>query len=350
MVSDGNSNDRLSIDEDNIIIFDEDNISGIHNHSPLIPDRKKMIQHHPHHKTSLTEEIIDDWKLDLNFHLYAHHELRAIYSRNLRSNIDNHHNALGGPEQSSSMMWVECVESQTPLDMVNFGHGIHDATGNCVWSGAFLFIEALHLLEDYFRGRSVIELGSGTGVGGISLLCSSPLYHASHVTLTDADPNALEVCRRNCQHNHLSESSYSVHELIWGTPVPEAIWTARGRYKPDDYFDTVFATDVLYDIGSLPALFQTAVECLGPSGGSFLLSHVPRACYSSLHPPVGNLEESIIEQARLYGFGLEKILRPLHLHHPEGEMARPKEALNYAVSLEELDKMCAAILIFHRKR
>jgi hypothetical protein len=47
----------------------------------------------------------DDWNLPLDFHLFAQHEKQ---SRNVE---------------------IECVEALTPLDMMHFSAGTHDATG-----------------------------------------------------------------------------------------------------------------------------------------------------------------------------------------------------------------------------
>ena len=271
------------------------------------------------------EEQIDDWNLEFDFHVFAQHEARKISSPHVKARTDGERYIL-----------VECVESLTPVDMMNLGSGIHDATGHCVWMGAFLLMDALPLLGVYFHGKRVIELGCGTGIGGIALVCSENAL-PSMLTLTDADPNALELCGRNCEHNTLDPSQYSVVPLTWGEKL------AAGLLKDGDpKFDTVLATDVLYDIGLLPPLFRTAVDCLGGTG-TFVLSHVPRACYSSDHPPVNNLEDHIIERAREFGFHLTKLLRPSDLGE---EPCRPRDALNADVSLNEMGQVGAAILIF----
>jgi predicted nicotinamide N-methyase len=287
------------------------------------------------------EERIDDWKLDFDFHVFAQHEPRKIYSDNLRTADDD-----ASLPYSSRYIQVECVEDLTPLDMMNLGSGIHDATGNCAWMGGFLFLDGLHALQEYFAGKRVVELGSGTGVGGIGLLrsdCAVP----SHVVLTDADPNALDLCRRNCQHNELL--SYKVAKLTWGEALPPGLFEMENDSTPG-YFDTVCATDVLYDIGFLSPLFQTAVDCLGRASGrrTFVLSHVPRACYSSEHPAVDNLESHIVERAKEFGFVLEKLLRPSDLSRQadDNDVKKPEDALNGSVTLEEMEQAGAAILVF----
>jgi hypothetical protein len=125
-------------------------------------------------------------------------------------------------------------------------------------------------------------------------------------------------------------------------------------------FDAVLATDVLYDVETLPSLLETASACLGdapPPGegscdngvgvvaaGHLCLSHVPRACYTSENPPVPDLEAHIVEQARLHGFELFRAIRPDECPQPPGI---PSGALNY-VTMRDLQQAGAAILVFRK--
>jgi ribosomal protein L11 methylase PrmA len=192
----------------------------------------------------------DDWNLPLDFHMFAQHESHSIYLNSARD------------------FQIECVEALTPLDMMNLSAGIHDATGHCVWMGAFLLIAAIEndRMKEIFRGAQVIELGCGTGIGGIALLLAGESSAPSFLSFTDSDPNALALCGRNCESN-LEEYQYQLEEVAWGTPLPPSV-------SPNS-FDVVVAADVLYDISCLPLLLTTAKECL-KDAGYFVLVHVPR--------------------------------------------------------------------------
>jgi predicted nicotinamide N-methyase len=190
----------------------------------------------------------DDWNLPLDFHMFAQHESHSIYIHSARD------------------FQIECVEALTPLDMMNLSTGTHDATGHCVWMGAFLLIAAIDSLKEVFREARVIELGCGTGIGGIALLLSGASSAPSFLSFTDSDPNALALCGRNCQSN-LDEPQYQLENVGWGTPLPSSV-------SPNS-FDVVVAADVLYDISCLPLLLTTAKECL-KDAGYFVLVHVPR--------------------------------------------------------------------------
>jgi len=275
------------------------------------------------------EPVEDDWGLSMDFHLFAQHQAHPVYYH----------------DDCNSSFQVLCVEALTPVDMVNLGSGIHDATGHCVWTGAFLLVACWSELQPlYFADKRVVELGCGTGIGGLSLLMNhsdSSTKHASFVAFTDSDPEALALCQRNCDLNKLPNGKYCVLPLTWGEePLPAAMNTKLP-------FDTVLATDVLYDIGLLPPLFQTAASCLSDNQGIFVLAHVPRACYNSQNPPVDNLEQYIVERAKGFGFALERLVRPLDDCCTDKTKSFPNDALN-KMSLQEMHEIGAAVFVFRR--
>ena len=206
---------------------------------------------------------------------------------------------------------IECIEPDSPLDINNKSHSSsqYDATGHCLWTGAFLLLlcidEVLERID--IKGKRLIEFGCGTGVGGLTILNALPTTTPSYVRFTDNDPAALEVCERNCKLNNLHETRYSIQELTWGEKDG-----GTGQTKDDNVtFHFALATDVLYDVDLICPLFTTVSHSL-LSGGLFILSHIPRACYNEGNPPeaVEDLEKYIIDQAIKYNLHLETIIRP----------------------------------------
>jgi ribosomal protein L11 methylase PrmA len=309
------------------------------------------------------DEVVDDWNLPMEFHLFAKHETHVLHLNTpvVAKHCHNHRNL---DREDGATLELECVESLTPLDMIGLSSGAHDATGHCVWTGAFLLIATLDapttdytndessgsvtlpssILSLVFKSKCVIELGSGTGIGGIAL-SKSHSCRPKRIFFTDADPDVLALCQRNCKRN-LSPGAESDQvgpenvlkwrtvKLTWGQdPLPSEI-------KPSS-FDAVLATDVLYDIGLLPALLRTASACL-VRGGHFCLSHVPRACFNSENQPVDDLEGHIVDQAERHGFKLAATIRPRDCQQ---STRIPPSALNY-IKMCDLDQVGAAILVF----
>ena len=237
---------------------------------------------------------------------------------------------------------IECVDALTPLDMIALSWGSgntnkehnsddachvtnetgYDSTGHRVWLGAELFIKSIGTLQDYFQpDLKILELGTGSGLSGIAIV--KILNSPSMVVLTDSSPSALDLCRTNCIKNgvHVVESSsndsndgilcVSVKELRWGNQL---LADSNGH----DYyvFDTVVATDVLYDFQMWIPLLQTARTSLRDSG-IFILSHVPRAaipeeydCKDKTTVSTIRIEDLILDEASKHGFELVSELKP----------------------------------------
>ena len=219
----------------------------------------------------------------------------------------------------------------------------YDGTGNLMWMAAVCFghlvAQRVEPLRPYLpqlpqttnrttsrhrrpnRSRRICELGCGTGGAGISLLLFSNKNNATshdnsscHVVFTDNDAESLELCRSNCELNDLDPNHYS-HELLgWGLQQQEEKDNVTEEGKDDQKeeeqnsssqessphllerhsFDTVLATDVVYDLKMIAPLLQTVEFLLKPkktnksaegngdddsndeNGGQLILSHVPR--------------------------------------------------------------------------
>ncbi|ANZ74427.1 BA75_00593T0 [Komagataella pastoris] len=120
-------------------------------------------------------------------------------------------------------------------------------TGLRTWEASKLL--ALRLNNDYsylpyIQNKKVVELGAGTGLIGISLLGL-----ASHVTLTDGDPNLVDQITNNISLNEsdtlFEPETYSSRVLLWGGPelAPKC--------------DTLIGADVTYDLLILPELVKS---------------------------------------------------------------------------------------------
>lgn len=246
--------------------------------------------------TSNENEVVEErWELPSDFSLFAKPMKRKVFYPTRDGTPSTHSFA------------IECIEPDSPLDIINFEMSTneYDATGHCVWSGAFLLVNCMReLLNRYSLGnKRMIELGSGTGIGGLAVMLTDvdKEHRPSHVCFTDNDPAVLELCQRNCDLNHLSKESYTIQELTWGEETDDEI----------ELFDIALATDVLYDVDLIEPLFTTVARTI-PLEGIFILSHIPRACYNEGNPPeaIKDLEKYIVDQASIHGFCLHHIIRP----------------------------------------
>lgn len=173
-----------------------------------------------------TNDMEEVWELPDDFNLFASHEIRkVVYPKDLYEESAEEH-----------FFKIECIEPDSPLDILNKDTSArdYDATGHCVWVGAFLLICSIKkLYEKYeFENKTLIEFGAGTGIAGLSIFLAK--HRPSEICFTDYDPAALEICERNCKLNDLKEDSYSTRQISWGEEIDGGSRT----------YDIALATDV----------------------------------------------------------------------------------------------------------
>ena len=124
-------------------------------------------------------------------------------------------------------------------------------TGVVVWNSGSLLARVLNLLEPtVFRGKTVLELGCGTGLNSI---VASKLG-ASTVYATDGNGLILELAQENVKLNH---ANVKIKELSWG-------WMDAMEF--DEQIDIVLGSDLTYNSNGWNALAQTMDTILSPNG------------------------------------------------------------------------------------
>jgi 2-polyprenyl-3-methyl-5-hydroxy-6-metoxy-1,4-benzoquinol methylase len=240
----------------------------------------------------------------------------------------------------------------SPLDMdykqsskttYNTNNELSDGTGHMVWLASMAFMHLLEeggdgeasLLADLFDSKMVLELGCGTGAASI---CISRLCHPQKIVMTDNDPEAIKLAKENCKLNNVRDDLVEVDYLEWENNNPKT-----------QSFDTVFATDVLYDLKMIAPLLKSAHGHL-KLDGNLCLSHVPRFCIpdsAGLNDgmnPLERLEKHIVDQSAEHGFKLDETIRPNQVLLELPEKAKsPTE-----VSLETLEQAHAVVFIFSK--
>ena len=98
--------------------------------------------------------------------------------------------------------------------------------------------------EGVWKGKVVLELGSGTGVGGIAAALMG-----AQVTLTDL-PGVLPLLAQNLESNvqEIQDAGGSAvcAPLDWGVPVEQQL--------SERNIDTILAADCLYNVDAIPPI------------------------------------------------------------------------------------------------
>uniref|UniRef100_A0A1I7ZPZ7 FAM86 domain-containing protein n=1 Tax=Steinernema glaseri TaxID=37863 RepID=A0A1I7ZPZ7_9BILA len=137
----------------------------------------------------------------------------------------------------------------------NNEHLSHGTTGLSCWQASCHLADLLAVLD--MSNKSVVELGAGCGLTGISV---ASWQGAERVMLTDFDPNVLEQLKHNVKLN----LEKKINQVSVGT-------VDFLNFSPDDVPfapDLVIGADIVYDTSILDGLSRTISSLLSMKEGS----------------------------------------------------------------------------------
>lgn len=121
-------------------------------------------------------------------------------------------------------------------------------TGLRTWQAAPALVQFISNHPEEIKGKEkVLELGSGSGFVGISLMKLNLVK--KELILTDHHEDVLKYLRHNCQVNQLPQDQHEVVTLDWLTFDQGQ----AGAFDPD----LVLASDVVFDPDLIPGLART---------------------------------------------------------------------------------------------
>jgi predicted nicotinamide N-methyase len=188
-----------------------------------------------------------EWDLEADLESVSHHEVVSVVV------ACSPLAALGGRCE----LRLGCVRQLTPLEGLLLAHGTTDLTGHRVWTCARLLSLYLSATAGAQRWASALELGSGTGLVGLTLAALG-----CRVTLTDNEPSVLALVERNVALNSLGTLA-NCERLDWGSAQAVA---------PERRVDLVVASDCLYSKDAIAPLIRAAAARLR-EGGTLLLAN-----------------------------------------------------------------------------
>jgi predicted nicotinamide N-methyase len=152
---------------------------------------------------------------------------------------------------------IKHASSATSLDLV----------GHQIWRASLYLGDFLLSNSDFFRNKSVLELGAGTG---ISSLIAGMVVQGGEIIATDYDDTVLELCEANVSENK-QQDVVKVRAIDWmdarwetsssdGFQLRDAAdgkfgWTQSEQHELQNV-DVIVCADCVYDDDLTDALFR----------------------------------------------------------------------------------------------
>uniref|UniRef100_A0AC11BNF6 Methyltransferase 22, Kin17 lysine n=1 Tax=Ovis aries TaxID=9940 RepID=A0AC11BNF6_SHEEP len=149
-------------------------------------------------------------------------------------------------QEEDDVLGDEAPES-SPYNVIKIEHTMAtplEDVGKQVWRGALLLADYILFQRDLFQGRTVLELGAGTGLA--SIIAATV---AQTVYCTDVGADLLAMCQRNIALNS--------HLLASGDPEVPFSWSKEDISHLYSHTTILLAAEVFYDDDLTDAVFKT---------------------------------------------------------------------------------------------
>lgn len=206
-------------------------------------------------------------------------------------------------QEEEDAIGAEEAYGSSPLSHIQIEHTMAtplEDVGKQVWRGALLLADYLLSKQSFLQGRTVLELGAGTGL--VSIVAATI---ASTVYCTDVGDDLLAMCQRNVMLNSplmaTSGGVVKVRRLDWlktdlcTDPLVPFSWSEEDVFHLYGHTTVLLAAEVFYDTELTDALFRTLIrlarQLRGPCTAilcvekrlNFTLKHLDVTCESYDH-------------------------------------------------------------------
>jgi SAM-dependent methyltransferase len=148
-------------------------------------------------------------------------------------------------------------------------------TGHAIWHASINFVNLINCERDIFQNKSVLEIGSGTGIIGF-LLKKTFNNDINKLYLTDGEEEVVEVMKTNCKLNGFDSDQVECRQLWWG--ICDGLDDLYDN-QPNG-FDVIIGCDLFYNRSQnsiVIKVFQTISKLLSKNkDSSFYLSFTRR--------------------------------------------------------------------------
>eukprot|EP00466_Bigelowiella_natans_P011474 jgi/Bigna1/89717/estExt_fgenesh1_pg.C_540071 len=156
-----------------------------------------------------------------------------------------------------------------------------DQTGLGLWGASVILSRwMLSLDSDKLRGKSVLELGAGCGLAGLSV---AVFTEAKSVVITDLAKETVQNMSYNVELNKgaFKNTKVTAETIDWNAyhevKKTEEDATVESRHKLLKNFDIVIGSDLVYDRNMVPVFLRVLQDTVRNGGEFFYVTALERA-------------------------------------------------------------------------
>ncbi|KAG6609519.1 putative methyltransferase [Phytophthora cinnamomi] len=198
-------------------------------------------------------------------------EVERLWPRGVPLPFDTRDNAPKNEDGTQGTL--EVLIRQVPTRMTG-----QRKTGYLLWGAAFVLARWIHMHRELFEGKSVIEVGSGLGLGGIVAA-----RYATHTTLTDYQSDTCTALEYNVQLN-----KPFTHEFDPTKPevkVAHLDWDLTESIEAVPKAEVVIASDIICEPSTAEGFLRVVRHHVigNPNGVAYLMNANSHSRFGVIH-------------------------------------------------------------------
>ncbi|RLN51606.1 hypothetical protein BBJ29_004625 [Phytophthora kernoviae] len=279
------------VDEDNATFLGKDFCTGLH--LPFVPSGAltwlcdaarigghpllmRLMEHKNEDIQEAAAEVVTSCATSPSAISFPHRvrqvgEVELLWPRAVPLPLDPRDNVPKNADGSQNVM--EVLIRQVPTRMTG-----QRKTGYLLWGAAFVLARWIHIHRELFEGKSVIEVGSGLGLGGITAA-----RYASQTTLTDYQSDTCTALEYNIKLNRLF-----THEFDPAKPevtVSLLDWDLTESIEAVPRAEVVIASDIICEPSTAEGFLRVVRHHIlkNPGGVAYLMNANSHSRFGVVH-------------------------------------------------------------------
>lgn len=139
-----------------------------------------------------------------------------------------------------------------------------DLTGQIIWPGCKMFLTYIDSHLDLFKGKTIVELGSGIAICTLFL---TKFGNPQLAIATDGNKLVVDLMKSNAELSNCQNVECDI--LYWGSDSAKEFREKHGK------FDIVMGSEIVYNEACVDPLVITLNELLAENG-RFIVGHIFR--------------------------------------------------------------------------